>query len=103
MNDQVLAELSDKYESKTLINKPEKVLVNPRMKPDYWLEPLEVWEIGYQNFTLSPIYDIGRMKFENGISLRFPRFIRCRCDKSLNCATTVSDIIEMYERLNSRS
>eukprot|EP00826_Nyctotherus_ovalis_P066157 TRINITY_DN9758_c0_g1_i4.p1 TRINITY_DN9758_c0_g1~~TRINITY_DN9758_c0_g1_i4.p1 ORF type:complete len:377 (+),score=72.16 TRINITY_DN9758_c0_g1_i4:909-2039(+) len=103
MSDELLEELHDRLKKQAQDDKPKGVLVNPRMKPDCWLEPSEVWEIGYQDFTLSPIYDIGRSLFSKGISLRFPKFIQVRTDKSLKDLNTTADIIDGHAKLEPRT
>ncbi|CAE6458214.1 unnamed protein product [Rhizoctonia solani] len=68
-------------------------------KPDIWLEPKVVWEVLTADLSLSPIYEAARgLVDDRGISLRFPRFIRVRDDKSADDATEPSQIAEMYER-----
>jgi hypothetical protein len=53
------------------------------MEPDVWLLPNQVWEIGADAITKSPSYSLAKKNlFGQGLSLRFPRFIRTREDKS---------------------
>ncbi|BDD56995.1 hypothetical protein MPDQ_007729 [Monascus purpureus] len=68
-------------------------------KPDVWFEPQEVWETAFADITLSPTYTaaIGLVSDERGLSLRFPRFLRVRDDKSIDEAST-SDYLSLLWR-----
>ncbi|QRV78457.1 ATP-dependent DNA ligase [Ceratobasidium sp. AG-Ba] len=81
------------------INKPRGNVKVGGAKPDIWFDPKVVWEVLTADLSLSPIYEAARgLVDERGISLRFPRFIRVREDKSADDATEPSQIAEMYER-----
>lgn len=68
-------------------------------EPDVWFEPCEVWEMAFADITLSPTYPaaIGLVSEERGLSLRFPRFIKVREDKSIDEATS-SDYLALLWR-----
>ena len=72
------------------------ILVKDR--PDIFVIPRFVWEIKAASLTLSPIYIAGSTDTisNKGISLRFPRFIRERLDKSPENATTSKELFTMF-------
>jgi DNA ligase-1 len=67
-------------------------------KPDVWLEPTTIFEVLTADLSLSPVYKAGASVFGRGVSLRFPRFIRIREDKSVEDATSSDQVVEFYER-----
>ncbi len=71
-----------------------------KMQPDVWVTPALVAEIIGAELTLSPLHTccLDKVKPGVGISIRFPRFIRWRPDKSPEDATTSQELLEMYKR-----
>lgn len=72
-------------------------------QPDVWFTPTpplkeEVWEIAFADITLSPTYTagIGLVNPERGFSLRFPRFLKVRDDKSVEEADGVERLADLY-------
>lgn len=52
-----------------------------------------------QSLTASPVYPAGQQFLgERGVSLRFPRFMKLRDDKSLEQATSSEQLASMYEK-----
>nr|POE48725.1 dna ligase 3 [Quercus suber] len=68
--------------------------------PDVWFEPQEVWEMAFADITLSPTYTaaIGLVSEERGLSLRFPRFLKVREDKSIEEASTNDFLAGLYRK-----
>ncbi|RVD82863.1 uncharacterized protein DFL_007275 [Arthrobotrys flagrans] len=95
-------EMKEKYsedgENTTRTKKP--YIEAPELHPNVWFEPQEVWEIVFADITLSPNYTsaIGLVSEERGLSLRFPRFLRKREDKSIEEASTGEDLAAMYRK-----
>nr|XP_019044125.1 DNA ligase 1 [Kwoniella bestiolae CBS 10118]OCF23055.1 DNA ligase 1 [Kwoniella bestiolae CBS 10118] len=68
-------------------------------KPDVWFEPKVVWEVLTADLSLSPVYAAAHGVVDSrGISLRFPRFIKIRDDKSADEATSSEQVSEFYQR-----
>lgn len=72
--------------------------------PDVWFEPQEVWEMAFADITLSPTYTaaIGLVSDERGLSMRFPRFLRVREDKSIEEASTNEFLANLYRKQEAR-
>ena len=72
--------------------------------PDVWFEPQEVWEMAFADITLSPTYTaaIGLISEERGLSMRFPRFLKVREDKSIDEASTSDFLASLYRKQEAR-
>ncbi|KAL9924277.1 DNA ligase 1 isoform X2 [Glossina fuscipes] len=97
-SDEDLQTHADFFKNYTLPAKKSYVCCDSSLEPDDWLEPVQVWEIKCADLSLSPIHKAaaGIVDPERGISLRFPRFIRIRDDKSAEMATTAQQVADMY-------
>jgi len=94
--DEDLATLPKIFEPHKIARKHYKV--DSEIDADVWFEPQVVIEVIGAELTLSPVHTCckGWIKPNVGISIRFPRFIRWREDKSPTEATTTKEIYEMY-------
>ncbi|MBC7320642.1 ATP-dependent DNA ligase, partial [bacterium] len=76
-------------------SKPSRVV--SILEPDVWVEPRYVVEVRADEITRSPVHTAGKDGEELGYALRFPRVERfVRIDRSPEDATTVKEILEMY-------
>lgn len=73
--------------------------------PDVWFEPQEVWEMAFADITKSPTYlaALGLVDEDRGLSMRFPRFLKVREDKSIDEASTSDFLAELYRKQNVRA
>ena len=74
--------------------KPRELISN--LEPDFWVVPKIVITVAADEITLSPMHTCG-MVGETGYALRFPRMVNMREDKSPADATTVREVISMFE------
>jgi len=76
--------------------KPSRVI--SVLEPDVWVEPRYVVEVRADEITRSPVHTAGKDEGELGYALRFPRVERfIRVDRRPEDATTVKEILEMYD------
>lgn len=73
--------------------------------PDVWFEPQEVWEMAFADITISPTYTaaIGLVSEEKGLSLRFPRFLKKREDKSIEEASTNEFLAGLWRKQEEKA
>ena len=95
----------DKYaeESRNVISRPSYIEYHGY--PDVWFEPQEVWEMAFADITKSPTYlaALGMVDEERGLSMRFPRFLRVREDKSIDEASTSEFLAQLYRKQEARA
>ena len=101
--DEVFVEFKERLDPLQLDRRDPKVLSD--IEADLWFQPRVVIEVLGDEITISPTHSAGRGQVEGGgLAIRFPRFTgRWRDDKEANQATTVGDLIEVFENQRGRS
>jgi DNA ligase-1 len=94
----------DQEGDNTLATKPGYIEYDAG-NPDVWFEPQEVWEMAFADVTLSPVYKaaIGLVNEDRGLSLRFPRFLKKREDKSIEEASTNEFLAGLWRKQAARA
>ncbi|KAI9823284.1 MAG: hypothetical protein M1832_002508 [Thelocarpon impressellum] len=74
-------------------------------QPAVWFHAQEVWEMAFADVTLSPTYTAARglAHEQRGLSLRFPRFLRRREDKSVDEASTSDFLAALWRKQEARA
>ena len=93
-SEQMLGDLHVLLNKHKVDHKPARV--DSDVIPHVWVEPKFVVEVRADEITQSPMHTAGR-KDGTGYALRFPRILKLRNDKEPEQATTVKEIIAMYE------
>jgi len=96
LSDEEWRSIRERTKGLVVDHKPARV--SSLIEPSVWLEPEIVIEVLADEITRSPIHTAGKVGDEPGFALRFPRLITFRDkDKKPEDATTVEELIEMYE------
>lgn len=104
-SEQQLAELREMLEKISVKGKPANV--ESLIEPHVWVQPKYVAVIKADEITRSPTHTCGMKRngadwVGEGLALRFPRLISLRQDKGPQEATTVTEILEMFEQQRQR-
>jgi len=97
--DEDLAKLPEMMKKHVIQHKHPRV--NSMIEADVWFEPKVVIEVLGAEITLSPIHTcaMDAIRKGSGLAIRFPRFTgNYRLDKAAEDATTITEIIEMYQK-----
>jgi DNA ligase-1 len=96
LTDEQFKELHERLKKLVVNEKPKEYgEVGKILLPDFWVKPSLVVEIAADEITKSPNHS-------SGLALRFPRLVRFRDDKSIDQATTVSEVKKLYQLQNSK-
>ncbi|OGM59980.1 hypothetical protein A2892_03725 [Candidatus Woesebacteria bacterium RIFCSPLOWO2_01_FULL_39_10b] len=90
ITDDKFRELKKRLTKLEVKEQPKEYEINKDLKPDYWVTPSLVVEIAADEITKSP-------KHTSGYALRFPRLVKFREDKSVDQATTVSEVERLFK------
>jgi DNA ligase-1 len=97
--DEDLEKLPKMLDKHKIPNKHPRVVST--IDANIWFEPKQVIEVIGAEITLSPVHTcaLNIIRKGSGLAIRFPRFTgKYRPDKAAEDATTVKEIIEMYQR-----
>ncbi len=96
LSDEQWRSIQERTKGLEVDHKPARV--SSLIEPSVWVEPQLVLEVLADEITRSPIHTAGKVGAEPGYALRFPRLVSFReRDKQPEDATTVQELIEMYE------
>jgi DNA ligase-1 len=90
-------ELKKSCDESSTINKPKEVECTKELFPDVWVFPTIVCIVRADEITRSPFHTAGRTEKSSGIALRFPRIMGYRPDKGPQEATTVKEIMRLFQ------
>lgn len=103
LSDQDWIELKKRCDVYKRVDQPHNVICAKELYPNVWTDPEIVCAIRADEITLSPLHTAGKKAEEPGFALRFPRFMGYRSDKSATDATTVSEIVALYQQQKKKT
>jgi DNA ligase-1 len=74
--------------------------VDSLLEPDEWVKPQFVIEVNADEITESPVHTCAKARQgpgSPGLALRFPRVVSLRSDKDPKDATTVQEVVRLFE------
>ncbi len=96
LSDEEWKEIHKRADKIKVTHKPARV--NSLITPSVWVEPKIVIEVLADEITRSPLHTAGKSDAYPGYALRFPRLVKFREeDKKAEDATTIKELIEMFE------
>jgi DNA ligase 1 len=96
LSDEQWRSIRERTQGLEVDQKPARV--SSLIEPSVWVEPQLVLEVLADEITRSPVHTAGKVGDEPGYALRFPRLISFREeDKKPEDATTVQEVIELYQ------
>ncbi len=99
LTDQEWIEIRGKCDALQVAQAPLHVQVPKELTPDVWVYPEIVCEVRCDNITKSPLHTAGKHEKQDlGYALRFPRFLGYRKDKSAFQATTIEEVVHLYDQ-----
>eukprot|EP01023_Acetabularia_acetabulum_P054656 TRINITY_DN6193_c0_g2_i1.p1 TRINITY_DN6193_c0_g2~~TRINITY_DN6193_c0_g2_i1.p1 ORF type:complete len:635 (+),score=149.87 TRINITY_DN6193_c0_g2_i1:124-1905(+) len=99
-SEELLKQLSEKLNQDIVDSKRSYYDVGEGSQPDVWFGGKHVWEIKAADLSISPLYRAaaGWVDDTKGVSVRFPRLVREREDKTPEESTSPEQISEMYKK-----
>ena len=97
LSDEQWQEMKSKCDAIAMSGCPKNVIVAKELAPDVWVNPEIVCITRADEITVSPLHTAHKTEKNAGFALRFPRFEGYRTDKSASEATTISEILRLYE------
>lgn len=97
LSDDAWVDLKKRCDEIAVKIKPKNVECAKELYPDVWVSPEIICLICADEITLSPTHVAGKTEKNLGYALRFPRFMGYRPDKSVDEATTVKEIRQLYK------
>lgn len=96
LTDEEWREIHKRADKISVEKKPARV--TSAIEPSVWIAPEIVIEVLADEITRSPVHTAGKKDGEPGYALRFPRLVSFRgADKKAEDATTVEELVKMYE------
>jgi DNA ligase-1 len=86
LSDEQWREIRQRADMNFAMEQPARYVVAKGLIPDVWVEPRIVVEIAADEITNSPLHS-------SGYSLRFPRLVKFRDDKTVDQATNLSELL----------